>query len=61
MTTHVAEANEVAGKLAETTRESYQAVVDHAVGIQERNVRFGRGILDDPIEDCATRSRATGR
>ncbi len=44
-------ANEAAEKLAETTRDSYQTVVDHAVGLQERNVRFAQGIVDDSIEE----------
>ena len=40
MATNVERANEAAGKLAGATRDSYQAVLDHAVGLQERNVRF---------------------
>ena len=51
MATHVEKANEAAEKLAETTRDSYQTVVDHAVGLQERNVRFAQGIVDDSIEE----------
>lgn len=51
MTTHVEKANEAAEKLAETTRDSYQTVVEHAVGLQERNVRFAQGIVDDSIEE----------
>ncbi len=51
MTTHVEKANEAAERLAEITRDSYQTVVDHAVGIQERNVRFAQGIVDDSIEE----------
>ena len=48
-------ANEAAEKLAETTRDSYQTVVEHAVahtvGLQERNVRFAQGIVDDSIQE----------
>ncbi len=33
-------ANKAIERLAETTRDSYQTVLDHAVGLQERNVRF---------------------
>ena len=51
MATHVEKANEAAEKLAETTRDSYQTVVDHTVGLQERNVRFAQGIVDDSIEE----------
>ncbi len=45
------EANEAAKKLAETTRDSFQTVVDHTVGLQERNVRFAQGIVDDAIKE----------
>ena len=38
-------------KLAETTRDSYQTVVDHAVGLQERNVRFAQGVVDGSIKE----------
>ncbi len=51
MVTCMEKANEAAEKLAETTRDSYQTVVDHAVGLQERNVRFAQGIVDDSIEE----------
>ena len=51
MATHVEKANEAAEKLAETTRDSYQTVVDHTVGLQERNVRFAQDIVDDSIKE----------
>jgi hypothetical protein len=51
MATHVEKANEAAEKLAETTRDSYQTVVDHTVGLQERNVMFAQGIVDDSIKE----------
>ena len=51
MATHVEKANEAAEKLAETTRDSYQTVVDHTVGLQERDVRFAQGIVDDSIKE----------
>ena len=51
MATHMERANEVAERLAETTRDSYQTVVDHTVGLQERNVRFAQGIVDDSIKE----------
>ncbi len=49
--TYTGKANEAAEKLAETTRDCYQTVIDHAVGLQERNVRFAQGIVDDSIEE----------
>jgi hypothetical protein len=51
MATNVERANEAAEKLAETTRDSYQAVLDHAVGLQERNVRFAQGVVDESIKE----------
>ena len=44
-------ANEAVEKLAETTRDSYQTVVDHTVGFQERNVGFAQGIMDDSMKE----------
>ena len=44
-------ANKAAERLAETTRDSFGTVVDHAVGLQERNVRFAQGLVDGTIEE----------
>jgi transcriptional regulator of heat shock response len=44
-------ANKAVERLAETTRDSYQTVVDHAVGLQERNVRFAQGMVDGTIKE----------
>ena len=46
MANNVEKASRAAEKLAEAKRDSYQTVVDHAVGLQERNVRFARGVVD---------------
>lgn len=43
--------NRAVERLVETTRDSYQTVVDHAVGLQERNVRFARGVVDGTIKE----------
>ena len=43
--------SKVVEKLAETTWDSYQTVVDHAVGLQERNVRFAQGMVDGTIKE----------
>ncbi len=61
MATHVEEANKAAENLAGATRDSYQTVVDHAVGLQERNVRFAQGVVDSSIKELRNRPRATGR
>src|SRR5215210_3398507 len=44
-------ANKAMERLAETTRDSYQTVVDHTVGLQERNVRFAQGMADGTIRE----------
>ncbi len=44
-------ANRAAERLAETTRDSFGTVLDHAVGLQERNVRFAQGLVDDSIKE----------
>ena len=44
-------ANRAVEKLAENARGSYQTVVDHAVGLQERNVRFAQGVVDGTIKE----------
>ena len=41
----------VVERLAENTRDSYQTVVDHAVGLQERNVRFAQGVVEGTIKE----------
>ena len=45
--TTIEKANRAAETLLERTADSYKTVVDHTVGMQERNVRFFRGILED--------------
>jgi hypothetical protein len=44
-------ANEAAQRLAEGTRDSYQAVLDHTIGMQERNVRFAQEMVDGAIKE----------
>jgi hypothetical protein len=44
-------ANRAAKQLARTNGDSYKAVVDHVVALQERNVRFAQGLVDDSIKE----------
>jgi CRISPR/Cas system-associated exonuclease Cas4 (RecB family) len=44
-------ANKAAERLSETTRDSYLTVVDHTVGLQERNVRFAQNMVDGAIKE----------
>lgn len=39
--------NEKIEQVAQTARNSYQTVVDHTVGLQERNVRFSQNMVDN--------------
>jgi hypothetical protein len=38
-------------RLAESRRDSYQVVLDHVVGLQERNVKFAQGMVDGTIKE----------
>ena len=38
-------------KMAQATKDSYQTVIDHTVGLQERNVRFVQGVVDNSIKE----------
>jgi hypothetical protein len=44
-------ANKAMARFAETTRDSYQTVVDHMVGLQERNIRFAQGMVEGTIRE----------
>jgi hypothetical protein len=43
--------NRAAEQLAKTTGDSYKTVVDYAVALQERNVLFAQGLVDDSIKE----------
>jgi CRISPR/Cas system-associated exonuclease Cas4 (RecB family) len=42
---------EMVEQVVRTTRDSYMTVVDHAVGMQERNVRFAQDIAEGSIKE----------
>ena len=44
-------ANGAAERLAQTTRDSLGTILDHAAGVQERNLRFGQGLVEGSIEE----------
>ena len=44
-------ANRAAERLARTTGDSYKTIIDHTVALQERNVRFAQGLVDDSIKE----------
>ncbi len=51
-------ANKAAERLAETTRDSFGTVLDHAVGLQERNVRFAQGLVDSSIKEIRAQAES---
>ena len=51
MVATMGKANRAAERLAETTRDSFGTILDHAVGLQERNVRFAQGLVDGSIKE----------
>ena len=51
-------ANKAAERLAESTRDSFGTVVDHAVALQERNVRFAQGLVDSSIKELRTQAES---
>jgi methyl-accepting chemotaxis protein len=51
-------ANKAAERLAEATRDSFGTVVDHAVGLQERNVRFAQGLVDGSIKELSHQAQS---
>ena len=51
MVANMEKANRAAERLAETSRDSFGTILDHAVGLQERNVRFAQGLVDGSIKE----------
>src|SRR3712207_2897762 len=51
-------ANKAAERLARTTGDSYKAVIDHVVALQERNVRFAQGLVDASIKELRSQAES---
>lgn len=43
--------NRAAEQVAQSTRESYQSMVEHSVGLQERNIRFLQDMIDGSVKE----------
>jgi hypothetical protein len=57
-------ANRAAEAFAQRTADSYKVVVDHFAGLQERNLRFARGVVESSagvVRDQAEANRAIAR
>jgi hypothetical protein len=50
--------NKAAERLARTTGDSYKAVIDHVVALQERNVRFAQGLVDASIKELRSQAES---
>ncbi len=48
---NVEKMNKAVEKMAQTTKDSYGTVIDHTIGLQERNVRFAQGVVDNSIKE----------
>jgi len=51
-------ANKAAERLAKSTRDSFGVVLDHTVGLQERNVRFAQSVTDNYIKELRHQAEA---
>lgn len=49
---------EKAENFAQVTRESYEKVIDHTVAMQERNVRFAQGMIEDSARELLHQAEA---
>jgi hypothetical protein len=52
------EANEAVERLVKSTHDSCGAVVDHAVGLQERNVLFAQRMVEGSIRELRQQSES---
>ena len=50
--------NRAVEQLAKTTGDAYKTVIDHTVGLQERNVRFAQGLVDETIKELRTQAES---
>jgi hypothetical protein len=44
-------ANKAAERLSKVTNDSYKTFIDHTVALQERNVRFAQGVVNDTTQE----------
>lgn len=51
-------ANKAAKEFAERSAESYKAVLDHVVGLQERNLRYVRGVTEGFVGEVRRQAEA---
>jgi methyl-accepting chemotaxis protein len=52
------EANRAVERLAQSTRDSFETVVGHVAGLQERNVRFAQELVDRSIREFRSQAES---
>ena len=45
-------------RFAWTTRDSYERILDHAVAMQKRNVRFAQGMVDGALRELRAQAES---
>ena len=51
-------ANKAAEQLAKTTGDAYKTVIDHTVALQERNVKFLRGVFEGTVREIRSQTES---
>jgi chromosome segregation ATPase len=54
----VENANKAAEQLAEATGDAYKTVIDHAVALQERNVKFLQGVFEGTVREIRSQTES---
>ena len=49
--TNVEKMNKAAEKLAQANQDAAQTMMDHTIGLGERNVRFAQGMVDSSVKE----------
>ena len=49
--TNVDKMNQAAEKLAQANQDAAQTMMDHTIGLGERNVRFAQGVVDSSVKE----------
>src|SRR5215217_4956383 len=50
--------NKATEQLAKTTGDSYKTVIDHAVALQERNVKFLQGVFEGTVREIRSQAES---
>jgi len=56
--TNVEKMNQAAEKLAKANQDAVQTVVDHTIGLGERNVRFAQSVADSSVKEIRQQAEA---